>query len=117
MKYRHYAPKGELTVVDGPAEKVTAYINEQIRGLRSAGVRTGVICTQETKEAYDADLVKSAGSREDESSIARELFRILREFDDEGASRIYAESFDTTGVGRAVMNRLLKAAGGNVVRL
>ena len=117
MKYRHYAPKGELTVVDGPAEKVTAYINEQIRGLRSAGVRTGVICTQETKEAYDADLVKSAGSRQDESSIARELFRILREFDDEGASRIYAESFDTTGVGRAVMNRLLKAAGGNVVRL
>ena len=117
MKYRHYAPKGNLTIVDGPADKVTAYINEKIRAHRAGGIRTGVICTEETKDAYTADLVKSAGSREDEESVARELFRILREFDDEGAGEIYAESFDATGVGRAVMNRLLKAAGQHIVHL
>ena len=84
---------------------------------RSEGIRTGVICTEETKNVYAADLVKSAGSREDEESVARELFRILREFDDEGAGEIYAESFDSTGIGRAVMNRLLKAAGQRIVHL
>ena len=76
-----------------------------------------MICTDETRDAYDADLVKSAGSREDEESVARELFRILREFDDEGAAEIYAESFDSSGIGRAVMNRLLKAAGQRVVHV
>lgn len=117
MKYRHYAPQGNLTIVDGSPEKVTAFINEKIRFHRSEGIRTGVICTEETKDSYTADLVKSAGSRADEESVARELFRILREFDDEGAGEIYAESFDSTGVGRAVMNRLLKAAGQRVVHV
>jgi L-threonylcarbamoyladenylate synthase len=117
MKYRHYAPKGNLTIVDGDPDKVIAYINEKNRAHRAAGIRTGVICTEETKDSYRADLVKSAGSREDEETVARELFRILREFDDEGAGEIYAESFDSTGVGRAVMNRLLKAAGQRVVHL
>lgn len=117
MKYRHYAPKGNLTIVDGAPEKVIAYINERNRAHRAAGIRTGVICTEETKDSYTADLVKSAGSREEEETVARELFRILREFDDEGAAEIYAESFDSTGVGRAVMNRLLKAAGQRVVHL
>ena len=101
----------------GEPEKVIAYINEKNRCHRAAGIRTGVICTEETKDYYEADLVKSAGSREEEETVARELFRILREFDDEGAGEIYAESFDSTGVGRAVMNRLLKAAGQRVVHL
>ena len=117
MKYRHYAPKGTLTIVEGPPERTAAYINDRIRACRAEGIRTGVICTDETRDAYDADLVKSAGSREDEESVARELFRILREFDDEGAAEIYAESFDSSGIGRAVMNRLLKAAGQRVVHV
>ena len=117
MKYRHYAPKGTLTIVEGPPERTAAYINDRIRTCRAEGIRTGVICTDETRDAYDADLVKSAGSREDEESVARELFRILREFDDEGAAEIYAESFDSSGIGRAVMNRLLKAAGQRVVHV
>ena len=117
MKYRHYAPKGNLTVVDGPARKVTAFINERVRDHRAAGLRTAVICTGETRDAYRADIIKSAGTREDEETVARELFRILRELDDEGAQEIYAESFDSSGIGRAVMNRLLKAAGQQVVRL
>lgn len=117
MKYRHYAPKGNLTIVDGSPDKVAAYINEKVSACREAGICTGVICTEETRDSYSADLVKSAGSREDEESVARELFRILREFDDEGAAEIYAESFEATGIGRAVMNRLLKAAGQRVVHL
>ena len=117
MKYRHYAPQGNLTIVEGTPEDVASYINRSAAIHRRAGVRTGVICTEETKGRYEADLIKSAGSREDENSVARELFRILREFDDEGAEEIYAESFAADGIGRAVMNRLLKAAGHHIVRV
>ena len=117
MKYRHYAPKGTLTVVDGTREAVTAYVNDRIRRCRASGIRTGVICTDETKDRYEADIVRSAGSRQDREAVAGELFRILREFDDEGAEEIYAEAFDTSGVGRAVMNRLLKAAGSRIVHV
>ena len=117
MKYRHYAPKGNLTVVEGAPDKAAACINDRIRRHRAAGIRTGVICTEETRDAYIADSVKSAGSRSDENSVARELFRILREFDDEGIQEIYAESFAADGIGRAVMNRLLKAAGQRVLHV
>ena len=117
MKYRHYAPKGSLVIVEGNPKQVTDYINGQLRGHQAAGKKTGVIAVNETAAGYQADSVKSVGSREDESGIARHLFSILREFDDEETEVIYAEAFDSHGIGCAIMNRLLKAAGHHVVRL
>ena len=117
MKYRHYAPKGDLTIVEGQAWQVTKFINRQLELSRQKGERTGVIATDETAEEYQADSVKSVGRREDEEQIARRMFRILREFDDERIAVIYAESFEDTGLGYAIMNRLLKAAGHRVIRL
>lgn len=118
MKYRHYAPKGSLTVVEGAQRQVTDYINEKLRHLAEAGKRTGVIATDETAGSYcQGTSIKSVGSRGDEPEIARRLFRILREFDDEETEVIYAESFDSRGVGQAIMNRLLKASGHQVIHL
>lgn len=117
MKYRHYAPRGELCIVEGEPARVTAYINRRAGEARGQGLRTGVICTDETRALYRADSVKSAGTREDEGTIARALFRILREFDDEGVQLMFSESFDESGVGMAVMNRLIKAAGHRIVRV
>ena len=117
MKYRHYAPKGNLVIVEGSSDQVTVYINEQVQAYKGKGYKTGVIATDETKESYLADSVKSAGKRHQEEQIAKQLFRILREFDDEDVQVIYAESFEQKGVGQAVMNRLLKAAGHQVVKL
>ncbi len=117
MKYRHYAPKGTLVIVDGSEEKVTAYINEQLERLKGEGHRTGVIGTDKTIARYRGDICKSAGSREDERTVAKELYRILREFDDEEVTAIFSESFDTAGIGQAIMNRLLKAAGHQIVYL
>ena len=116
MKYRHYAPKGELVIVEGERGKVVSEINKASEYNREHGIRTGVICTDETRDLYNADCVKSAGPRGDEDSVARELFRILREFDDDGAERIYSESFSGGELGQAIMNRLMKAAGHRVVR-
>ncbi len=117
MKYRHYAPEGSLTIVEGGGEQVTSYINRQVDRLRQQGVKTGVIGTDATIGRYRGDVCKSAGSREDERTIARELYRILREFDDEKVAVIYSESFDTAGIGQAIMNRLLKAAGHHIIYL
>ena len=115
MKYRHYAPKGSLTIVDGEEARVTAYINEQIERLKEEGHKTGVIGTDATIARYRGDVCKSAGNREDERTIAKELYRILREFDEEEVTVIFSESFDTAGIGQAIMNRLLKAAGHHIV--
>lgn len=117
MKYRHYAPKGSLVIVEGDQEQVTAYINSRLEEHKAEGKRTGVIATDETAAGYRADSVKSVGKRGDESTIAKHLFRILREFDDEEIQIIYAEAFESTGVGCAIMNRLLKAAGHKVITL
>lgn len=117
MKYRHYAPKGELTIIQGDQDKVVSFINSKAKEARVAGKKVGVIGTDATKGLYEADVVKSVGNREDESTIAHELFKVLREFDDEQIDIMYSESFDDSGIGQAIMNRLLKAAGHNVITL
>lgn len=113
MKYRHYAPKGDLTIVKGAEERVLAYINGKCK--KNGNKKTGVIGTDSTAMRYCADVCKSVGCREDEEMVARELYRILREFDDEDVEVIYAEAFDDSGIGQAIMNRLLKAAGHKIV--
>ncbi len=117
MKYRHYAPKGELTIVQGSQDQVVEYINSRTKEAVSQGKRVGVIGTDATKNLYDAEIVKSVGSRDDEKTIAHELFKVLREFDDENIDVMFSESFDDSGIGQAIMNRLLKAAGHNVITL
>ena len=117
MKYRHYAPKGDLTVVDGEAENVIAYINAQVHRLQDDNKITGVIATDASMSRYHADVCKSVGDRQDEDAVARELYRVLRELDDENVEIIYAEAFDASGFGQAIMNRLLKAAGHKVVHV
>lgn len=117
MKYRHYAPKGELTIISGPAGQVTDYINSHAAEDSKQGHKVGVIGTDEALAQYRADVVCSLGSRQDEDSIARHLYSILREFDDAQVTRIYSECFESTGLGQAIMNRLLKAAGHKLIVL
>ena len=117
MKYRHYAPKGELVVVEGSSDRVAEYINRAAEADRHAGEKTGVLGSRELLAEYRADVIKCVGSRGDEESIARNLFAVLREFDEEGVTKIYSESFSSPGLGQAIMNRLLKAAGHRVIRV
>ena len=115
MKYRHYAPKGRMTIYKGKPERVVERINEEI--AKSAGKKTAVLATDETKMYYKADVVISVGSREDGESIARNLFDALRRFDDVGAEVIFAEGFDENRLGFAIMNRLHKSAGYNIIMI
>lgn len=115
MRYRHYAPKGQLTIVEGQVSKTIEKINELTGEAHLKGEKVGIIGTEETKSLYQGDSVKSVGKRRDEESIARTLYTILREFDEEEVTVIYSESFSECGMGQAIMNRLLKAAGHNII--
>ncbi len=115
MKYRHYAPKAQLFIVQGPQQLVREKINALAEENKAAGLRTGVIGTDESQAFYANALVKSIGSRRDEGSIARHLYGILREFDESEVSVIYSEAFDTPQMGQAIMNRLIKAAGHQII--
>ena len=117
MRYRHYAPRAQLTIVDGQAEKVIEYINRQTAEAGQRGEKAGVIATEETKKAYCAPVVLSMGERSDEEGIARHLFDILRRFDETDVDVIYSESFETPNLGQAIMNRLLKAAGHRMIKV
>ena len=111
MKYKHYAPKAELCIIEGDAKQVVAYINETAENMQAEGKKIGVLATEETKEKYRVGNIKSIGSREKEEEITAKLFTTLREFDETGVDFIFSESFSEGRLGQAIMNRLLKAAG------
>lgn len=117
MKYRHYAPKGILCIYEGQEDAVIRKINQEAEKKTQEGKRVAVLAAEETKGRYCFGLVKSIGSRKDEEGIAARLFEILREFDEAHMEYIYSESFDTKHLGQAIMNRLLKAAGYQVVQV
>ena len=115
MKYRHYAPKAELLIVEGAEDAVIEKINTLVKEKEAQGIVAGVIGTEETVSKYQAGIVKSMGTRTDEISISSHLYGILREFDESDAEVIYSESFEEGAMGSAIMNRLLKAAGHKII--
>ena len=116
VKHKHYAPDADVIVVEGDLSAVKSKVEELTRFYMQKGSKVGVLATDETAAYYRADVVKSLGSRNDLAAIAKNLFRLLREFDSEGIDVIIAESIPTMGLGLAVMNRLRKASGYKIVR-
>lgn len=116
MKYKHYAPKGDLTIVEGESKAVVQRINNLVTKRKAEGARTAVIATDETRSDYCCDIVESIGTRSDEQTIAHNLYDILRRMDEYGVDYIYSESFSEGLLGQAIMNRLLKAAGHQVIK-
>ena len=117
MKYRHYAPKADMVLVEGDMEKVVAYINREAAQAEKAGKRVGIICTEESRGSYPEGLLEVIGSRQSEASVAHNLFAVLREFDERKVDYILSESFSTDRLGQAIMNRLCKAAGYHIVKV
>ena len=110
MKYRHYAPKAPVTVISGEEEKVLAYLREH------SGPDVGIITTDEHIACFCEGKAVSAGTRSDPKTIAHNLFSVLRSFDSQHVTEILSEDFTDVDIGTAIMNRLLKAAGGNEVQ-
>lgn len=116
MKYRHYAPKAQLMIVEGEMEEAVKAIRQIAYEQTRLGYQVGIIATNETVDYYTNGIVKNIGSRANDNSIAKNLYKVLREFDEEEVSYIYSESFATEGIGEAIMNRLSKAAGHHTIQ-
>ncbi len=117
MKHKHYSPRAPVILVEGSVQVVVHKIKELTMKQWEGKKRIGVLATDETAWAYEADVVKSLGSRRNVDAIASNLFRLLREFDDEGVDVIIAEGIPIEGLGLAVMNRLRKASGYHIVKV
>ena len=111
MKYRHYAPRAKLLIVEGDLREEILAIRQLSYAAHRERRQIGIIATAETLPFYKYGSVKNIGTRENEKTIARSLYRVLREFDEEEVETIYSESFAVQGMGKAIMNRLEKAAG------
>ena len=117
MKYRHYAPKADLTLVEGETEAVVETINRLAGEKLAEGRKVGIICTDETKDRYPAGMLESIGARARQETVAHNLYAVLRDFDDRGAEYIFSEGFSEDNLGRAIMNRLNKAAGYHILKV
>ena len=116
MKYKHYAPQGQVVVVQGSAEQVLKYINQQ---LKLAGdKKTGVLAYDDIiGRTEPCTLCLSLGDRRHQEQGASRLFSHLRAFDDAGIELIYAQGNDINGIGLALSNRLNKSAGFHIIKL
>ncbi|MEM2759123.1 MAG: L-threonylcarbamoyladenylate synthase [Candidatus Methanomethylicia archaeon] len=117
MKHKHYAPKAELIVVEGDLNKIVDKIIELTEEYSKFGLKIGILATDETMHRYGKGIVKSMGSRSDLKSAAKNLFKLLREFDDENVNLILAEGLPLKGLGLAIMNRLRRASGYNIIKV
>lgn len=119
VKYKHYAPDGELWIVDHRSgmERMRSKIQALVNQYQQAGQQVGILTTDEGTPFYKADKVISLGRRSDLETVAQGIYHALRTMDQHKVQYILAESFPSTGLGEAIMNRLLKAAGGKVINL
>lgn len=117
MKYRHYAPKAELRIIKGDLRSSIEEIKKLTEEYKAKGKNVGIMATDETKNCYGKGQVMSLGSRDDSETIARNLFSVLRSFDSKNVDIILSEAFEEKGIGIAIMNRLKKSAGFNIIEV
>ncbi|NLN17562.1 MAG: threonylcarbamoyl-AMP synthase [Firmicutes bacterium] len=116
MKYRHYAPKAKVYLVEGQdEERIAARVDSLAAELAAAGLKVGVLATAEGAARCGRGLVLIGGSRRDPAALAASLFAHLRTFDRLDVDAVVVEGIKPVGLGLAVMNRLRKAAGYNII--
>lgn len=120
LKYRHYAPKGEMIILKSDLNKIGGYIKEKSNYYKIIGV----LCLRENYKFYEElnkklnNILKVivVGSRDSYLELSRNLFESIRRFDDLKCDFIVSECL-CDDFSNAIMNRLLKAAGHNLITL
>ena len=116
MKYRHYAPDGELWLFEGDPLSMVQTIQQEADRLQKEGKRVGILTTEEQEGCYHADVVIACGTRERPETVAKALFHTLHQLNEAKVDFILAETFPEQGIYLSVMNRLKKAANGRIVK-
>lgn len=117
MKYKHYAPNAHLKIIKGKNEKTIEIINEIVENYIEKGNDVAILTTKENLNKFNNGKVISLGSENDLKEIAKNLFEALRKCDDLGVQYILCQGFEENGVGLAIMNRLNKAAGYDILEV
>ena len=117
MKYKHYAPNAHLKIIKGKNEKTIEIINEIVENYIEKGNDVAILTTNENLNKFNNGKVISLGSENDLKDIAKNLFEALRKCDDLGVQYILCQGFEENGVGLAIMNRLNKAAGYDILEV
>ena len=110
MRYKHYAPKALVTLVEGPEERVVPLLLKLCGEQASLGKKSCVLCFSEHMDALSSCNPHDIGSSSSPAEIAHRLFDVLRQLDEEGMETVFSEVVPPEGVGLAVMNRLGRAA-------
>jgi len=116
MLHKHYAPNAEMILIEGTVPAIITKITTLSEQYKREGKKIGILATDETKNKYTAHTVKSMGSRSKPDTIAKKLFKELREFNNNPIDIILAESIPLDGIGLAIMNRLRKASNHNIIK-
>ena len=106
MKYTHYAPNAPLWLVEGSID----HMLQVVKDLIHQGKKVGVMVSEEHQHLFSNAIVKSCGKKSDLHEIARNIYDVLRSFNEEDIDIIVGETYPKSGVGVAIMNRLEKAA-------
>ena len=110
MRYKHYAPRAVVTLVEGPEQKVLALLPKLYAQETATGKKTCVLCFTEHMDLLRHCDPHDIGSLSSPAEIAHRLFDTLRRLDEEGMEAVFSEVVPPEGVGLAVMNRLGRAA-------
>ena len=110
MRYRHYAPRAVVTLVQGPEDRVVPLLRGLCKEQESSGKHSCVLCFSEHVSLLSDCHPHDIGSSVVPSETAHRLFDILRQLDEEGMEMVFSEVVPPEGVGLAVMNRLGRAA-------
>ena len=115
MKYRHYAPQGQLTIYRGQSDRVIEAICETYDQAERDGRRPLILALEGSIDRYGERRRESLG--QDASGMAHVVFSVLRDADALGADVILSEAVEAEGIGLAVMNRLGRAAAFHIVEV
>ncbi|WP_066895799.1 L-threonylcarbamoyladenylate synthase [Clostridium nigeriense] len=117
MKYRHYAPKAKLRIIKGNKEKTIEKINEIVQNYIENQKKVAILSTDELYGKFPLGEVITLGSEKNLYEVARNLFEALRKCDDLKVDFVLCQAFEEDGVGLAIMNRLNKAAGFDILEV
>ena len=106
-----------VLVLGDDQEKVVDHINQLAKEQKEQGKKIGIIASDETKDLYQADEVVSVGQRAHLETVTAHLYDVLREFDHKDVDMIYSEGFEGEPLSEAIMNRMVKAAGHEILRI
>ena len=116
MRYKHYAPKGAVVLVEGEENKVITKLQSLYHEAVQDGKKACVLCFTEHMDSLKECNPHDMGSVNDDREIAHRLFDMLRKLDEEGMEIAYSEVISPDGIGLAVMNRLGRAAAFQTIR-